>query len=180
MMNTWAPSLTRSLAAARPIPVVPPVITAVFPASLFMSEIPFAVAVELGSGSGLGGFGASPKRSRVYTVWIDAKHPIVELTGGGRLPAEANEVADILSGLADVTRGVVRIKRPVADDDRSRLERLDLVDGYQPVQKPSIIRLDHVGMRAVVDGVPGDRQGNRGDMQTSCVISIGVANINRD
>src|SRR5216684_1622876 len=38
-MNTWAPSFTKSFAAAKPIPVVPPVITATFPCSFLVSGI---------------------------------------------------------------------------------------------------------------------------------------------
>ncbi|ESZ50897.1 hypothetical protein X730_08345 [Mesorhizobium sp. L103C565B0] len=38
-MKTKAPSSIKRLAAARPMPVAPPVITAVFPFSLFMSCI---------------------------------------------------------------------------------------------------------------------------------------------
>src|SRR5450755_488249 len=44
-MKTKAPSSMKRLAAARPIPVAPPVITAVFPFSLVMTCIPYPVIV---------------------------------------------------------------------------------------------------------------------------------------
>src|SRR5688500_13230550 len=40
-MKTKAPSSMNRFAAARPMPVAPPVITAVFPVSLFISSNPF-------------------------------------------------------------------------------------------------------------------------------------------
>src|SRR5258708_38615686 len=40
VMKTWAPSLTKSFAAAKPIPEVPPVITATFPCNLSIVVTP--------------------------------------------------------------------------------------------------------------------------------------------
>src|SRR6266481_8036532 len=40
VMKTYAPSLTNAFAVARPIPLVPPVMSAIFPSSLFMHSSP--------------------------------------------------------------------------------------------------------------------------------------------
>src|ERR1700735_829456 len=41
-MKTYAPSATKRCAVARPIPLLPPVMTATFPSSLLINALPFA------------------------------------------------------------------------------------------------------------------------------------------
>ena len=87
---------------------------------------------------GFRGVGAAPKRSRIDTVGIKGEHTVVEFAGGRRLLGETYEVVDIAPRLGDVTRRVVGMERAVAYDDGARLERLDLVDGREPITEQFI------------------------------------------
>src|SRR5579872_5410143 len=57
-MKTNAPSLTKSFAAANPIPVVPPVMTATFPCNLPIRRFPFRGRWK----NARGGFGRPSRR----------------------------------------------------------------------------------------------------------------------
>ena len=90
------------------------------------------------------------------------EHTIVEFAGGRRLPGEPDEIADVIARLGNVTRRVVGIDRTMSDDDGAGMEVLDLLNGREPIEQALMIRLDQVGMRAIVDGVACDHEADRG------------------
>jgi hypothetical protein len=92
----------------------------------------------------LGSVGAAPERSGIDALGIEGEHPIIKLSGGRRLLVETNKVLDVAARFLDVLRRVIGIERTVPDHDGSRIQRLDLVDGSDPVDKPLPVGLDEV------------------------------------
>src|SRR5258708_6616292 len=85
----------------------------------------------------LGSVGAAPERSGIDALGIEGEHPIIKLSGGRRLLVETNKVLDVAARFLDVPRRVIGIERTVPDHDGSRIQRLDLVDDSDPVDKPT-------------------------------------------
>ena len=85
---------------------------------------------------GLRDIGAAPERPRIDPVRIKGEHPIVEFQRGACFIIQANEILDVAPRFLDVPRGVVRLHWAVADHDGTRIKRLDLIDGGEPVAQP--------------------------------------------
>ena len=68
----------------------------------------------------------------------------------------------------------------MTDNDRSRIQRFDFINGGEPIVKALSIGLHEIGMRAVVDGVARDDETERWNMKTCGVICICMPDIQRN
>jgi hypothetical protein len=82
---------------------------------------------------GLRDIGAATERPRIDPVRIKGEHPILAFQSGACFIIQANEILDVAPCILDVPRDVVRLDWAVADDDGTRIKRLDLIDGGEPV-----------------------------------------------
>src|SRR5580704_5208517 len=83
--------------------------------------------------SGLCRLGREPQCARVDPVRVNRQHLPVEFLRRGGFLVEPVEVADVLAGFIDNARVIVLAVAFVAGYDGTRVERLDDVQGREPV-----------------------------------------------
>jgi hypothetical protein len=86
-------------------------------------------------------------------VWIEIRHLVIQLLSSDRSFREPVEIADILSGLLDDLWMVVVFGSPMCSDNGAWIERLDFIDGRNPLQSPVRIRAAEAKVDIVVGGV---------------------------
>src|SRR5580704_7981659 len=83
--------------------------------------------------SGLGRLGREPQCAGVDPVRVNRQHLPVEFLRRGGFLVEPVEVPDVLAGFIDDARVVVVTVALVSGYDGTRIERLDGVEGREPV-----------------------------------------------
>src|SRR6266481_8827371 len=128
----------------------------------------------------LGQLRRRPKRSWVQPSRIEFNHPVVQVSCVGRDLTEAVEVTDVLPCFFHYPRLIGCTGRLVSGNDRSRVQRLDLVQRRDPVEASLCVGLTKIGMNAIIGGIPRYDQADRWDVETRGVVRVGMTDTDRD
>src|SRR5882757_6847472 len=120
---------------------------------------------------------AVPQRTRVEAVTVEFQHLVEELQWCGFVGEEADRVEQVLAGLVQDFRVVGQVLVLVAGDYMARVERGDPIDSVEPCVKAAVATFEHHLVDAVVRDVAGDDEADRGHMERSGVVRVGMAGL---
>ena len=128
----------------------------------------------------LSGVRCAPKRARIDSIWIEFEHCVIELARGHGCFVQAVEIAKVLPRLGNDAGIIVVFRHLVPGDHGFRFQGLKLVERGDPLKPALGVGLAEIGMNSVVDGVPGNNQSDRRDVQAGGVSRIGPPRVHRD
>src|SRR5258708_24018024 len=120
----------------------------------------------------------TPQNSWVYSVRIEGEHLVIELQRRTRARRGALKILNVMPGLIKDCRRILAA-RPLRPRNHSfSLKRSHRLDRRNPLLTLVRIGFPQVEMDIVICGVARNNQPNGRDMQTSCIVRVGMAEWN--